>query len=182
MKMLNSFIFLILITFIFSFDPKSCTATSYSYNLIDYENTERVIEFDWTDDDVFDLKINFINDVSGTIEPYFVNATAENSEEDDYAYDPAMINETDTEGHFVYNLITNPSVSGKSLSAQITPAIVSANADVITQKFYKYFGWVECANYQSARFRKSQILVVVNNGKLYEMSKYLLFVAAALLL
>ena len=183
MKKLNALIFLIFISYIYSFDTESCTATSYDYNLVNYDKTDRVIEFDWTDDDKYNMKITFINDVTGSIEPYFVNATVENVEELDEAYDSAMETITDNEGYLLYNKISDTKTNvGKTLSVDITPKIVKANKEVITQKFYKYFGWVECSGYKTARFRKSQILIVVNNGKLYEMSKYLLFVAAALIL
>lgn len=181
MKKLNALIFLIFISYIYCFDPETCTGATY--NLINYDKTERVIEFDWTDDDKYNMKIYFINDVSGGIEPYFVNATADNVEEGEEAYDSAMESITDNEGYLIYNKISDTKTSiGNTLSVDITPKIVSANKEVITQKFYKYFGWVECSGARQAIFRKSQILIVVNNGKLYEMSKYLLFVAAALLL
>ena len=186
MKFLNAIIFSILICNIFSQVNEEtinnfisgCTAEEH--HIINYDSTERVLELDWTDDDVFTLNVDFYQtqDIIGL----FANATAV-EDLDETTYDIAIINQLDSEGYNLINTISRKEdTSSNRYTARITPSIVAANKEVITEKFYKYFGWIECSGYQTAQFRKSEILVIVNNGKLYQISKYLLFVMAALLL
>ena len=182
MKFLNAIIYSILICNIFSdlLNKDSCTADQY--HIIDYSQTERVLELDWTDDDQYTLTVNFYNEISGDlgISGFFVNASV-SEDVDEQTYDDTIVNQKDTEGYNLFNLF-EITLSGKTFSTTITPSIVSANKEVITEKFYKYFGWYECSGSETARLRKSEILVIVNNGKLYQISKYLLFVMALLLL
>ena len=102
---------------------------------------------------------------------------------DEAAYDAGVLYQVDSEGYRLINVISETAhTNSPKYSPKITPSIVAANKEVITEKFYKYFGWIECSGNGVAQFRKSEILVIVNNGKLYQISKYLLFVMAALLL
>ena len=187
MKFLNAIIFSILICNIFSQVNEevinslinSCEVEQH--HIVDYEKTERVLELDWTDDDAFTLNVEF-KSVEGDkgIIGLFVNATFEDINEQ--SYDATYLNQLDSEGYRVINTISQKNGADTKYSSRITPSIVAANKEVITEKFYKYFGWIECSGNKVAQFRRSEILVIVNNGKLYQISKYLLFVMAALLL
>jgi len=179
MKFLNAIIYSILICNIFSdlLNVDSCETDQY--HIIDYSQTDRVLELDWTDDDEYTLKVNFYNEI-GTISGFFVNASV-SEDVDEQTYDSSIVKQKDSEGYNLFNLF-EINASGNLISTTITPSIISANKEVITEKFYKYFGWIECSGSKTARLRKSEILVIVNNGKLYQISKYLLFVMALLLL
>ena len=188
MKFLNAIIFSILICNIFSQVDEATINTFQNaceeeqHHIIDYDKTERVLELDWTDDDAFTLNVEFKTVGDKGIIGFFVNATI-SEEVDETAYDWSVVNQVDSEGYKLFNTISQKTdVSSTKYSTRITPSIVAANKEVITEKFYKYFGWIECSGNQVAQLRKSEILVIVNNGKLYQISKYLLFVMAALLL
>ena len=187
MKFLNAIIFSILICNIFSQVDEATIKTfqdacdGEQHHIIDYDKTERVLELDWTDDDAFTLNVEFKSVGDKGIIGLFVNATIEDINEQ--SYDATYLNQLDSEGYKLFNTISQKmDTSSTRYSPKITPSIVAANKEVITEKFYKYFGWIECSGIGSAQFRKSEILVIVNNGKLYQISKYLLFVMAALLL
>ena len=187
MKFLNVIIFSILICNIFSQVNEEVINTFINscngaqHHIIDYDNTERVLELDWTDDDSFTLNVQFKSVGDKGFIGLFVNATI-SEDFDETAYDWSVLNQVDSEGYKLINIINQKTGSDTKYSTGITPSIVAANKEVITEKFYKYFGWIECAGSGTAQFRKSEILVIVNNGKLYQISKYLLFVMAALLL
>jgi hypothetical protein len=189
MKFLNAIIFSILICNIFSQATigdindfiKNCTEEQY--HIINYDKTG-VLELDWTDEDSFTLDVEFYSNKS--IVGLFANASIA-EDLDETTYDEAIVNQLDSEGYNLVNTfkIDKIETSGDNkykYSTKINPNIVKANKEVITEKFYKYFGWIECSGDKQAQFRKSEILVIVNNGKLYQISKYLLFVMAALLL
>ena len=186
MKFLNAIIFSILICNIFSQVNEELintfinTCVEEQHHIVDYEKTERVLELDWTDDDAFTLNVEFKSVGDKGIIGLFVNATIEDINEQ--SYDATYLNQLDSEGYRVINTISQKPGTDTKYSSRITPSIVAANKEVITEKFYKYFGWIECSGNGIAQFRKSEILVIVNNGKLYQISKYLLFVMAALLL
>ena len=186
MKFLNAIIFSILICNIFSQVNDETINTFINsceveqHHIVDYEKTDRVLELDWTDDDAFTLNVEFKSVGDKGIIGLFVNATIEDINEQ--SYDATYLNQLDSEGYRVINTISRKENSDTKYSHSITPSIVAANKEVITEKFYKYFGWIECSGNKVAQFRRSEILVIVNNGKLYQISKYLLFVMAALLL
>ena len=184
MKFLNAIIFSILISNIFSYPVENATTFSNKceeeeHHIINYEETDTVLELDWTDDDSVTLNVQFYRIGSKGIIGFFANATIAD-ELDEQTYDASIVNQLDSEGYNLINLID--AGSDAKFSKKIEPSIVAANKEVITEKFYKYFGWIECSGSGIAQFRKSEILVIVNNGKLYQISKYLLFVMAALLL
>ena len=186
MKFLNAIIFSILICNIFSqvneevINSLINSCKEEQHHIVDYEKTERVLELDWTDDDEFTLNVEFKSVGDKGIIGLFVNATIEDINEQ--SYDATYLNQLDSEGYRVINTISQKTGTDTKYSSRITPSIVAANKEVITEKFYKYFGWIECSGNGVAQFRRSEILVIVNNGKLYQISKYLLFVMAALLL
>ena len=185
MKFLNAIIFSILICNIFSAasdeDINSLIngCNGEEHHIINYDKTDRVLELDWTDDDSFTLKVEFYS--GEAIIGFFANASIA-EDLDESAYDASILNQVDSEGYKLINTISFKPSGNNVYSPKIDPSIVSANKEVITEKFYKYFGWLECSGSGSIQFRKSEILVIVNNGKLYQISKYLLFVMAALLL
>ena len=186
MKFLNAIIFSILICNIFSQVNEEVINTFINscngaqHHIVNYEKTDRVLELDWTDDDSFTLNVEFYSVGDKGFIGLFVNATLEDINEQNY--EASFLNQVDSEGYKLINTINQKTGSDTKYTARITPSIVAANKEVITEKFYKYFGWIECAGSGTAQFRKSEILVIVNNGKLYQISKYLLFVMAALLL
>ena len=190
MKFLNAIIFSILICNIFSEEEnkddayttfeKACNGEQY--HIINYDKTDRVLELDWTDDDSFTLNVEFYSIGEKGIIGFFANASI-SEEVDEAAYDAGVLYQVDSEGYRLINVISDKAhTSSPKYSPTITPSIVAANKEVITEKFYKYFGWIECSGNGVAQFRRSEVLVIVNNGKLYQISKYLLFVMAALLL
>jgi len=187
MKFLNAIIFSILICNIFSaLNIEECTEEQY--HIIDYDTTDRILELDWTDDDAYTLNVNFYETPFSAegggdkgIIGLFVNASV-SEDVDGQTYENNVINQKDTEGYSLFNIIEGDNYNNYKFSASITPSIVSANKEVITEKFYKYFGWYECSGVKSAQIRKSEILVIVNSGKFYQISKYLLFVMASLLI
>ena len=188
MKFLNAIIFSILICNIFSEEEKDQftlfqeACTEEQHHMINYEKTERILELDWTDDDSFILNVEFYSIGEKGIIGFFANTTI-SEEVDEAAYDAGVLYQVDSEGYRLINVISETAhTNSPKYSPKITPSIVAANKEVITEKFYKYFGWIECSGNGVAQFRKSEILVIVNNGKLYQISKYLLFVMAALLL
>ena len=67
------------------------------------------------------------------------------------------------------------------LRTNINSTFLSANSKKVGEVYKYYFGWFECAGNQKQRIKFSEILISVNNGKLYQISKYLLFIIAALL-
>ena len=67
------------------------------------------------------------------------------------------------------------------LRTNVKSTFFRANENKVGEVYKYYFGWFECGGDQKQRFRVSQIMISVNNGKLYQISKYLLFVMAALL-
>ena len=183
MKFLNAIIFSILICNIFSALNITTDCSGEQYHIINYDSTDKVLELDWTDDDSYTLTVNFydtgISDDKG-INGFFVNASVSEGV-DEQTYDDTIINQKDTEGYSLFNIIEGDNYNSYKFQASITPSIVSANKEVITEKFYKYFGWYECSGSQTGRLRKSEILVIVNSGKLYQISKYLLVMASLLL-
>ena len=184
MKFLNAIIFSILISNIFSYSVEEATAFNDAckeeqHHIINYDKTDRVLELDWTDDDSFTLNVEFYSIYDKGVIGFFANATIA-EDLDEQTYDASIVNQLDSEGYNLLNLIEKK--TDAKYTHKITPSIVAANKEVITEKFYKYFGWIECSGNGIAQFRKSEILVIVNNGKLYQISKYLLFVMAALLL
>ena len=185
MKFLNAIIFSILICNIFSALNITTDCTEEQYHIINYDTTDRILELDWTDDDAYTLNVNFYETPFSAgdkgIIGLFVNASV-SKDVDGQTYESYVVNQKDTEGYSLFNIIEGDNYNSYKFSASITPSIVSANKEVITEKFYKYFGWYECSGTNSGQLRKSEILVIVNSGKLYQISKYLLFVMASLLI
>ena len=75
----------------------------------------------------------------------------------------------------------NNKIIDNVLRTSVSSTFLKANEKNVGEVFKYYFGWFECGGDQKQRFRVSQIMISVNNGKLYQISKYLLFVMAALL-
>ena len=190
--------FLVLFSYIHSFSKNNCSATNQLSHQIDtnskYYKSE--ITFDWTKEDSYDINIPFVNLASiGDISPFFVNATFVKymSNSDVYVNNGITTNE---QYDLFYNRLEG-TFQGRRFAVEIPEAdcilnnnvlrtninstFLSANSKKVGEVYKYYFGWFECAGNQKQRIKFSEILISVNNGKLYQISKYLLFIIAALL-
>ena len=184
------------ITFLFLFSTiysaltiGDCTASNY--HLIDtgsrYYKPE--IAFDWTSEDEYELNIPFTELKSESeITPFLVNATIVKifgeSLEKDLITGATNIFDDKFQGYLYAKIISDDKfiIHNNVLRANIKSTDLKANENNVGETFKYYFGWCECSASAEARYRVSQIYVNVNNGKLYQISKYLLFVIAGLLL
>jgi hypothetical protein len=193
--------FLVLFSYIHSFCRDCCTTAIQLSHQIDtnskYYKSE--ISFDWTKEDSYDINIPFVNLAGiGDISPFFVNATFVKymSNSDVYVNNGITTNEQ-------YDLFYNKNgglegtfqgrrfaveipeadciLNNNVLRTNINSTFLSANSKKVGEVYKYYFGWFECAGNQKQRIKFSEILISVNNGKLYQISKYLLFIIAALL-
>ena len=193
--------FLVLFSYIHSFSRERCTAANQLSHQIDtnskYYKSE--ISFDWTKEDSYDINIPFVNLASiGDISPFFVNATFVKymSNSDVYVNNGITTNEQydlfynkngGLEGTFQGRrfAVEIPEVdcilNNNVLRTNINSTFLSANSKKVGEVYKYYFGWFECAGNQKQRIKFSEILISVNNGKLYQISKYLLFIIADLL-
>lgn len=186
------------ITFLFLFstiysEVKDENCSGSNYHLIDtgsrYYKPE--IVFDWTSEDEYELNIPFTELKSESeITPFLVNATiikyyGDDLEKVDLNDNAANIFEDTFQGYFYAKKISDDKfiVHNNVLRANIKSTDFPANANKVGETYKYYFGWCECkASSDSSRYRVSHIYVNVNNGKFYQISKYLLFVIAGLLL
>ena len=199
--------FLVLFSYIHSFCRDCCSTAGQLSHQIDtnskYYKSE--ISFDWTKEDSYDINIPFVNLASiGDISPFFVNATfVKYMSNSNVYYDNAItdVNQYD----LFYNYENQKNIDdglegtfqGRRFAVEIPEAdcilnnnvlrtninstFLSANSKKVGEVYKYYFGWFECAGNQKQRIKFSEILISVNNGKLYQISKYLLFIIAALL-
>jgi hypothetical protein len=180
------------ITFLFLFstiysalDKAKCTGLNY--HLIDtgsrYYKPE--IAFDWTSEDEYELNIPFTELKSESeITPFLINATVVKSLKKNLT-DNAINIFNDTFQNYNYTKKISDDkfiIHNNVLRANIKSTDLEANKNDVGETFKYYFGWCECSALNEARYRVSQIYVNVNNGKFYQISKYLLFVIAGLLL
>jgi hypothetical protein len=184
-------IYFITFLFLFSTIYSALTVADCSgsnYHLIDtgsrYYKPE--IAFDWTSEDEYELNIPFTELKSESeITPFLINATVVKRYGEDY-FDYSVINIfEETFQKLPYAKIISDDkfiIHNNVLRANIKSTDLKANEKNIGETFKYYFGWCECKDSNAARYRFSQIYVNVNNGKLYQISKYLLFVIAGLLL
>ena len=199
--------FLVLFSYIHSFCRDCCSAAGQLSHQIDtnskYYKSE--ISFDWTKEDSYDINIPFVNLASiGDISPFFVNATfVKYMSNSDTYYDNAITDVNQYDLFYNYENADNLALEkegtfqGRRFAVEIPEAdcilnnnvlrtninstFLSANSKKVGEVYKYYFGWFECAGNQKQRIKFSEILISVNNGKLYQISKYLLFIIAALL-
>jgi len=196
-------ILLVLFSFIYSFAITGCSPTNILYHQIDTNSKyyKSDITFDWTSEDSYDINIPFVNLASiGDISPFFVNATfvkfASNLFDGDYEDNKIL---TETQFNDFYNVAEDEEklfqnykyaveikeedciLNNNVLRTNINSTFLQANKNKVGEVYKYYFGWLECAGNAQARLKYSDILISVNNGKLYQISKYLLFIVAALL-
>ena len=203
MKFIYFITFLILFSYIYSFCSGCCSVTNAQSHYIDtsskYYKSE--ITFDWTSEDEYDLNIPFVRLSSlGDISPFLANATfikfAKNIFNGVYVdknlvevndFDRFYNLDADKTGSFQGYIFAKELPEGNNkiidnvLRTSVSSTFLKANEKNVDKVFKYYFGWFECGGDQKQRFRVSQIMISVNNGKLYQISKYLLFVMAALL-
>ena len=205
MKNIYFITFLILFSYIYSFCRDCCREFIALTHSIDtnskYYKSE--ITFDWTSEDSYDLNIPFTKlKKVGDISPFLVNATfiqfAKTSTDEVFKkyVDKNLVGIDDYDTFYNYENkillyqgypVAKEIPEGECklidnvLRTSISPAFLKANANKVDEVFKYYFGWFECGGEYQQRFRVSQILISINNGKLYQISKYLLFVMAALL-
>ena len=185
------------ITFLFLFSTIYSTVadcTGSNYHLIDtgsrYYKPE--IAFDWTSEDEYELNIPFTELKSQTeITPFLVNATfikLFKELSDNKLKDPdeggKTIFQDNFQGFKYAKIISDDkfTIHSNVLRANIKSTDLEANKENVGETFKYFFGWSECSASAETRYRVSEIYVNVNNGKLYQISKYLLFVIAGLLL
>lgn len=187
MKSIYFITFLFLFSTIYSgLTPGDCTASNY--HLIDtgsrYYKPE--IAFDWTSEDEYELNIPFTELKSESeITPFLINATVVKRYGEDYLdYSVIDIFNDKFQGYLYAKIISDDKfiIHNNVLRANIKSTDLKANENNVGETFKYYFGWCECSASAEARYRVSQIYVNVNNGKFYQISKYLLFVIAGLLL
>ena len=199
--------FLVLFSYIHSFCRDCCSAAGQLSHQIDtnskYYKSE--ISFDWTKEDSYDINIPFVNLASiGDISPFFVNATfVKYMSNSDTYYDNAITDVNEYDLFYNYENADNLAaekegtfqgrrfaieipeadciLNNNVLRTNINSTFLSANSKKVGEVYKYYFGWFECAGNQKQRIKFSEILISVNNGKLYQISKYLLFIIAALL-
>ena len=203
MKIIYFITFIILFSYIYSFCSGCCTEQNKKTHNIDtsskYYKSE--ITFDWTSEDSYDLNIPFVKLASvGDISPFLANATfikfAENLFDGVYV-DKNLVKVNDFDRFYNLDEYKTGSFQGYTfakelpegnnkiidnvLRTSVSSTFLKANENKVGEVYKYYFGWFECGGDQKQRFRVSQIMISVNNGKLYQISKYLLFVMAALL-
>ena len=194
MKSIYFITFLFLFSTIYSaLDKTKCTGSNY--HLIDtgsrYYKPE--IAFDWTSEDEYELNIPFTELKSQTeITPFFVNATFikffKKKLSDDDLKKPDDGGKTIFQDNFqdykYAKIISDDrfTIHSNVLRANIKSTDLKANELDVGETFKYFFGWSECSGSAETIYRVSEIYVNVNNGKLYQISKYLLFVIAGLLL
>ena len=182
------------ITFLFLFcfiNSEVADCSGSNYHLIDTANRhyKADISFDWTSEDEYELNIPFTElKAKKEITPFLVNATVVAFYNDDLSKvdldDEANSIFDDTfHGYKYVKVIPDErySINGNVLRANIKSTDIKANENKVGEVYKYYFGWEECAD-SGTRYRTSNILVSVNNGKFYQISKYLLFVISGLLL
>ena len=197
MNSIYSILFLFLISSINSFNVDSCGTTSNTYYSLDFSSTyyKSDITLDWTSDDDVDVNIPFVelSDGATNFQPLFINATfvkfAETGYDGDYSNGMVINNDQyniliadQFQGSYNFTKeITDYIVKDNILKTNVKAVSFGANPNSVSEVYKHYFAWIECAGEKKARLRYSDIMVSVNNGKFYEISKYLLIVIAALL-
>ena len=203
MKIIYFITFIILFSYIYSFCSGCCTDENAQSHYIDtsskYYKSE--ITFDWTSEDEYDLNIPFVRLTSlGDISPFLANATfikfaknifngvyVDNNIVEVEDFDRFYNLDADKTGTFQGYTFAKELPEGDNkllqnvLRTSVKSTFLKANENNVGEAYKYYFGWFECGGNKKQRFRVSQIMISINNGKLYQISKYLLFVMAALL-
>ena len=201
MKIIYFITFIILFSYIYSFCSGCCTEQNKITHNIDtsskYYKSE--ITFDWTSEDEYDLNIPFTKlGKVGDISPFLVNATfVEFSKKSNGKYvENNLVEIEDYDAFYNYNKkelkfqgypVAKEIPEGECklinnvLRTSIKSTFIKANENKVGEAYKYYFGWFECGGDYQQRFKISPIMISINNGKLYQISKYLLFVMAALL-
>jgi hypothetical protein len=187
MKSIYFITFLFLFSFINSeLDLSKCSGSNY--HLVDTGNRhyKSEISFDWTKEDEYELNVPFTDlKNENEITPFLINATVVKFSDGNFPTNNIddYINEK-FQGYKFINIIKDEkfTIHKNVLRANIKSTDIKANENKIGDVYKYYFGWLECESSSTKRIRVSNILVSVNNGKFYQISKYLLFVIAGLLL
>ena len=201
MKAIYFITFIILFSYIYSFCRECCMENIALSHTIDTSSKyfKSEITFDWTSEDSYDLNIPFTKlGKVGDISPFLVNATfVEFSKKSNGKYvENNLVEIEDYDAFYNYNKkelkfqgypVAKEIPEGECklinnvLRTSIKSTFIKANENKVGEAYKYYFGWFECGGNKKQRFRVSQIMISINNGKLYQISKYLLFVMAALL-
>ena len=191
MKSIYFITFLFLFSTIYSALDDKTKCTGSNYHLIDtgsrYYKPE--IAFDWTSEDEYELNIPFTELKSESeITPFLVNATIvkkfKNLNDKEIMSNATDIFDDKFQNYlYAYKIADDKFIIHNNvLRANIKSTDLKANENDVGETFKYYFGWRECNASAETTYRVSEIYVNVNNGKLYQISKYLLFVIAGLLL
>ena len=201
MKAIYFITFIILFSYIYSFCRDCCMENIALSHTIDTSSKyfKSEITFDWTSEDEYDLNIPFTKlGKVGDISPFLVNATfVEFSKKSNGKYvENKLVEIEDYDAFYNYeykSLIYQGYPVAKEipegecklinnvLRTSIKSTFIKANENKVGEAYKYYFGWFECGGDYQQRFKISPIMISINNGKLYQISKYLLFVMAALL-
>ena len=182
MKIIHLF-FLFFIIYYCNCAGIECSGTENQYHIIDNTSPdyEYDIELDWTDDEEKSITIPFSADLrDDEILPLFMNGTTIETFMNIYgsanirSEDEINTFITQKEFYKISNVITDSERKGNKLILNIKANDFKANSNDVNQKYIKYFCWLECAGKETGRFRKSGIIVTVNNAKFLRLSKYLI--------
>jgi hypothetical protein len=201
MKVIYFITFIILFSYIYSFCRDCCRENIALSHTIDTSSKyfKSEITFDWTSEDEYDLNIPFTKlGKVGDISPFLVNATfVEFSKKSNGKYvENKLVEIEDYDAFYNQNNYTlkfqgypvakeipegECKLINNVLRTSIKSTFIKANENNVGEAYKYYFGWFECGGDYQQRFKISPIMISINNGKLYQISKYLLFVMAALL-
>jgi len=143
-------------------------------------------EFDWTDDDQFDLIVPFAEAIEeNKIIPFFINATvvANNIIEDGsiliYENEKIVLKENKNFENITF-FPKDVKIEGNNLKVTVKSEEVMADSDDIKKKYVKYFGWAQCSGNNEAKMTISTIIGTFNNGNYFSLNT-ILFVGLVLL-
>ena len=182
MKIIHIF-FLIFIIYYCNCDLNCSNNDNIKIHNIDTSSPdyEYDIKIDWTDDDEKSITVPFIDLANkDEIFPIFVNGSSLQFYEDleitsvnvDTLNSETILKNSNL--HKTIFTVYSIKVVGNKLKMEIKSDLFKANDNDVNQKFIKYFCWFECAGANKIRFRKSGIIVTVNNAKFLKLSKYLI--------
>ncbi len=184
MKIIHIF-FLIFIIYYCNCDIDCSIKDNIKFHNIDTSSPdyEYDIVIDWTDDDDEKTIIVPFDNLTNETEifPFFVNGSCLQFYKDLETTSDSDVNKINDEKkekngnlYKFTSTVESTKVVGKKLKMQIKSDKFKANENDVNQKYIKYFYWLECADTDKYRYRKSGIIVTVNNAKILKLSKYLI--------
>ena len=179
---MKKILFFFIFNFIFSlisFSSNILNCTEEEIHNIETSNVKYSYEFkfDWTKFDEISFKIPFTS-APNKIIPMFINASLSNFiNEGKFDYDLFnLLNTSFKKGFEMFNVFGTDEfdVFGNLLNINIKSNDIKANKRNVNEQFIKNFYWLECGGNNVINIRKSGIIIVVNKGKYFNFSFYLL--------